>query len=473
LEIISFSKKKKMMRGYSLEKDLKLLINNPKYSDIEILCEDEKKLHGCRAILAARSDVFDRLLYNGMKETHENQISFPKINSAGMEIVLEYTYTGSVNEESLTRDNTVEAFYAADYFQLSDLQNFIMKTVKNTNLVKNYSPELLSKFLEKMPLTEDNVLLNLLVETISVTPLSNIEFGRLSITGLKYLLSITHVKKIPFVTQEYEVFRYSATLAAKQVSDDAYKSLMEWFTTFKSTGNSIELENKSITDRQKIAKELEPLVKYIDFRRIKGQVLVDFIEPLEIIPVEIILSVYRYLAKSNNSDLNDTRGMPIMMYVWDELACGSKLIIEDNGKTVQAPNGCTSHQNVRAKIVLENEGIFEWDVIIEKLSGYAWVGVCSPENLNYETFAGDQPTGWVIGSNGEYANSAKRTKYCSQFGDGTIVTVHLDMIKRSCAFTVNGTKYREISEWNLPSKLYPVVSLRHPSRFRIQSHQKN
>ena len=48
------------MRGYSLEKDLRLLINNSKYSDIEILCEDEKKLHGCRAILAARSKVFDR-----------------------------------------------------------------------------------------------------------------------------------------------------------------------------------------------------------------------------------------------------------------------------------------------------------------------------------------------------------------------------------------------------------------------------
>src|ERR1044072_7238626 len=116
----------KMTRGYSLEQDLRLLINNPKYSDIEILCEDEEKLYGSRAILAARSEVFDRLLYNGMKESHENQISFPKINSAGMEIILEYTYTGSIKEESLTKDNIVEAFYAADYFQLPNVQDFIM-----------------------------------------------------------------------------------------------------------------------------------------------------------------------------------------------------------------------------------------------------------------------------------------------------------------------------------------------------------
>ena len=124
-----------MTRGYSLEQDLRFLINNSKYSDIEILCGDEKKLLGCRAILAARSEVFDRLLYN---ESHENQISFPKINTFGMEIILEYTYTGSIKEESLTKDNIVEAFHAADYFQLTDLHDNIMETVKET-LEKNYT----------------------------------------------------------------------------------------------------------------------------------------------------------------------------------------------------------------------------------------------------------------------------------------------------------------------------------------------
>ncbi|POG79887.1 hypothetical protein GLOIN_2v1523866, partial [Rhizophagus irregularis DAOM 181602=DAOM 197198] len=89
-----------MTRGYSLEQDLRFLINNPKYSDIEILCEDEKKLYGCRVILAARSE-----------KSYETQIFFPKINSTEMEIVLEYIYTGSVKEESLTKDNIIETFY--------------------------------------------------------------------------------------------------------------------------------------------------------------------------------------------------------------------------------------------------------------------------------------------------------------------------------------------------------------------------
>src|SRR5688572_6050037 len=167
-----------MTRGYSLEQDLRLLVNNPKYSDIEILCGDEKKLYGSRAILAARSEVFNCLLYNGMKESYENQISFPEINSSPMRIVLEYIYTGLIKEESLTKDNIVEAFYAADYFQLPDLQDVIIKTIKNT-LKENYSPELLSKVVEIMPLTEDNILLNLLVETVAITQLNTIEFDRL------------------------------------------------------------------------------------------------------------------------------------------------------------------------------------------------------------------------------------------------------------------------------------------------------
>ena len=57
-----------------------------------------------------------------MKESYEKQISFPTINSPAMEIVLEFIYTGSVKKISLTKNGLVEAFYAADYFQLQDLQ---------------------------------------------------------------------------------------------------------------------------------------------------------------------------------------------------------------------------------------------------------------------------------------------------------------------------------------------------------------
>jgi hypothetical protein len=469
-----------MTRGYSLEQDLKLLVNNPKYSDIEILCKDEKKLYGCKAILAARSEVLDGLLYNGMKESFEKQISFPTIDSSGMEIILEYIYTGSIKEETLTKDNIIEAYYAADYFQIQGLQELIIKTLKiilEKDYAKNYSSELLSKLSEIMPLSEENVFLNLLVEEIATIYLNDIEFSRLSITALQYLLFYTHEKEIPFATPEYEVFRYSAILAAKQVSDDTHKTLMKQLPTLEQIDNLIQVENKLIMNHQKVAKELEPLIEYIDFKRIKREQF-DIIEPLKIISSEII----QLISKSIDSELNNIRGIPIYRIkesdlFWDESACGSNLIVENNGKIVQASNNCIKHQSVRAKIALENKSIFEWDVVIEQTCTLAWVGVCASENFIYDKFAGTQPTGWVLGSNGYcHSSGISIVNYCprfERFEDSTRITVHLDMNKRTCAFTVNGTKYREVTEWNnLPSKLYPVVSLRYPGRFRIQSHQK-
>ncbi|RIA81061.1 hypothetical protein C1645_881809 [Glomus cerebriforme] len=64
----------------------------------------------------------------------------------------------------------------------------------------------------------------------------------------------------------------------------------------------------------------------------------------------------------------------------------------------------------------------------------SWVGVCA-ENFNYESWAGNQPTGWVLGSSGYcYHSHYCLADYC---GDDTKITVHLDMNKRTCAFTVN------------------------------------
>ncbi|GBC26122.2 hypothetical protein GLOIN_2v1520563 [Rhizophagus irregularis DAOM 181602=DAOM 197198] len=392
-----------------------------------------------------------------------------------MKFILEYIYTGSIKKESLNKNNIIETFYAADYFQLPSLKEIILTTIKNADYLENYSPELLSKVVGIMPLSEDNILLNLLVETVSIIPLDTIEPDRLSIKALRYLLSCTYEKEKPFATPEYEVFRYSAILAAKQVSNDAYEAIMERLPALEQTKNSIQASNKFIPDYQKVAKELEPLVEFINFSRIKGQILTDIIEPLEIAPSKIIMDVYRKMAKSSNLVSGEIRGIPFTMYkfkesdyVWDKSACGSKLIIEDNGKVVYAPNGCEQHQCVRAKMPLNCKGIFEWSVIIETHCVNTWVGVCASENFNYEKWVG-QPTSRALGTDGNISDyNGGRSNYCPHFKkNNTKITVHLDMNKKTFAFSVDGTKYKEVSVKELPSKLYPVVSLYRHARIRI------
>ncbi|GBB99063.1 hypothetical protein RclHR1_03400015 [Rhizophagus clarus] len=171
-----------------------------------------------------------------------------------MEIILEFIYTGSIKENSLTENNLVKAYYATDYFQLSDLQDFIIQTLQNIlaeNYIENCSPELLSNAVEIMPLSEENNFLNLLVKEIATILLNDIEVGRLSITALQYLLYCSYEKEIPFATSEYEVFRYSSILAAKhakQVSNDTYKILMEWLPTLEQIKqlDSLVRDSKSL-----------------------------------------------------------------------------------------------------------------------------------------------------------------------------------------------------------------------------------
>ena len=77
-----------------------------------------------------------------------------------------------------------------------------------------------------------------------------------------------------------------------------------------------------------------------------------------------------------------------------------------------------------------------------------------------------------LGRSSKYWMGIRFLRYCPEFGDGAKITVHLDMNKRTLAFTVNGTKYPNVG-WNLPSKLYPVVSLRQYGHIRIQPYRSS
>ena len=158
------------------------------------------------------------------------------------------------------------------------------------------------------------------------------------------------------------------------------------------------------------------LTKFIDFRRIKGQIFVDVIEPLNIIP-EIVLNFYRNMAKSCALNLNHTRGIP----VWNASACGSGLILDDDGKVVRVIRDC-GYKSVRSKMTLDNESIFEWDVIFrdnEELYS-AYVGVCAPENFDYEASVEVQSTNWVLdSSDGQFWDSENWKNYCPSFGNGS------------------------------------------------------
>ncbi|RGB37188.1 concanavalin A-like lectin/glucanase domain-containing protein [Rhizophagus diaphanus] len=192
-----------------------------------------------------------------------------------------------------------------------------------------------------------------------------------------------------------------------------------------------------------------------------------------------LFNATKYIAKHGNSSLSDIRGISPSLYrftesdcVWNESCHGSLISLLDGGKVAEAT--CNDLQNVRANILCCT-GVYEWDIIIEKHCVFTWIGVCSAESkLDYESFAGSQSNAWILGSSGDCRNGRDTFKYCSSFaGNYQTVTVHLDMTQKTIAFTVKGERHSAVLQWNnLPSKLYPIVSICEPGRIRIQPHKK-
>jgi hypothetical protein len=123
-------------------------------------------------------------------------------------------------------------------------------------------------------------------------------------------------------------------------------------------------------------------------------------------------------------------------------------------------------------LIFKGEGVYEWDVSIEKLRGTVYIGICDiNENLNKS----DQKYhGWVLGSDGYvyHKNEWKWYGHDAKFKEGDMVTVHLDMKMKTCAFSINKIKKDIVSEWkDIPSQVCPIASfLEHGSKLRIEPH---
>ncbi|CAG8659431.1 13984_t:CDS:1, partial [Acaulospora colombiana] len=320
-----------MTRGDSLIDDLKLLINNPQYSDLEIKCKDGTILYGNCAILATRSEVFDRMLFTRTSETLDKhkQVSFPKIETPIMKIILEYLYTGSVSDGTLSAENSFETLNAADFFQLTNLQEHISEFYKKESQkegIDNKSPELLSKAVQLMSSSADNGIIDFLVDSVSRLPLDTIEPDRLSFQALQCLLSKSNEENKEFATSEYSLLRIAILLAAKKVSKEAVTTLEKRLPIWDKVKDEIDFNNNDISDIKNIcastADYLIPFLEFIDLRRIDGKILTSIIEPLDLIPSENLMSAYRFYASERKSS-SPFRG--INHCKWDKNGCGPDL----------------------------------------------------------------------------------------------------------------------------------------------------
>ncbi|CAB4440186.1 unnamed protein product [Rhizophagus irregularis] len=402
-----------MQTKITLSNDIKSLLNNNLFSDIKVKGNDGKELSAHRNILIVRSVVFKRILLNGVKESTQDVIEFPEFSSDILHhVILEYLYTKKVTEQTLTIEIVAEAFHGADCFLLEQLKLRITEFFENylrnnTDNEWNLSAKVLSRLLECMEST-NNKFADLLCDSINSVPLKSIEYSNLNVKALEYILSnITREEETKmFFLSEYDLFHYIILWTASGISKEAlsfYRSCLPSLETVKSL-NKI---SSSLIDMH---------AKYQSTMMPKTYPLLNHVK-LERIHPSIISNIIE--------PLND------------------KSVISQSS---------SHHEWIRMKIPISGQGLlFEWGIMVEKICEYFWA------------------YGWVFGSNGVICHNTHsyRIKYGQTFKEKDRITVHLDMEKRTCSFSVNGKRY-PIAFRNLPDEVYPAVSLRAPGRARIK-----
>jgi hypothetical protein len=444
------------LRGRCLENDLRQLIDDERFYDIALKCSDGVIIYGCKAILATRSDVFNAYIFNESVEKNNN-LSFSDINSTAMKVILEFLYTSKF--ESLNVDNIVESYYASIRFDLIDLQDHIIEfTIKKSLMNENedIGKKLLSECVKKFSLEVDNKMSRVLVYWVAKNKLEKSEIDSLSLEGLGYLLEKTFDTQIPFATPEFNIWEYSLMKAIRKVIQN--ETLVE---------EILDKSSFSICEPQEVGEiknYLTTLIDYIDLNRMDIKEIKQHVEPFNIYTIDKFKDVY--LSKAMNEELGFIRGIPIFKWINYESSTSDNQIIITNGGFVAE---VTQPKSILGDLIFKSNksnGIYEWDISIEKLCGNIYIGIC---DINEDLDITDQKYyGWVLGSDGYVYHKKKWKWYDAKLKEGDKVTVHLDMKNRTCAFSINNNKKSIVSEWkNIPSQVYPIVSLESGSKLRM------
>ncbi|KAG9295231.1 hypothetical protein G9A89_006213 [Geosiphon pyriformis] len=476
-----------MTRGRSLENDLKFILNNPRYSDLKIKCSDStttsQHLHASRILLAARSEVFDRLLFNGMLETTQNEINFPDMSTSSMEIVLEFLYTGKIEENNLSSCNIVNAFDAANYFLLEDLEKilftFLEKLLDQGNFDRLDAIKLLDSTLQKNHATQQNRLQLLLCEFLGKEPLGNIEDNNFSAEMLEVFLLNTLKSEEYFSMEEYTLFSWVMNFSANQVSSDARRLYSDLLPDLSSLNKDV-VSHKAGVDHLKddqnkklhlsVIEKAKPFLSHINLNFIPMKILAAIIQPLEIFPPNRVIEAFSHHVLSKEAE-KVRRGTPFIKLAWDSFNCGRSLTFNSDNTVVEARKDPKLQQCVRTSDPISGPIVYKWMVVIHKSlpQTRAWVGVCAEEMINYSMFLGVQKNSWGISSQGEYWNHDQAPiRESFEFGTGDEIKIEVDLIQKSLKFILNGTEVYKPSRCDfLPEKVYPAVSLGSSGRFRI------
>lgn len=469
-----------------LKSDLRFSINNPNCSDVIFICKDGTKKHAYRSILALRSDMFNSMLFGNMIESKSKEISLPSTSSVQLQAIFEYCYTDDT--PSLTLDNAVEVFLAAEFFLLPRLQQFIVNHI-GANL-KDYDTAgiILS---DAVKIAESSSMKYVLIATVRnyflAKPLGYGTLRSLSKEGLEAVLSDqAAVSAGP--TDAYTWLLCIVDWACDVIGDDKITetqrhgilSALDVDGKLGKLGKvSSDPFHEMCNDMQRQLEEMIfPFLWLVHFDQICSHRLVTIMDVLGFVPTDILCKAFR-----RNVLENKVCG-PSWCHgngcVWDHDHVGSSLRLSFNATVVEYhpdKNAQNFHQSVTCASPLTGDSIYEWDVVVHAVNqgnGGVALGIATKEIITDQNYMlGMQANTWGFASSGGVYNSNPFSfaNLGGGFGQGSVVTFKVDMKERSCAISVNG-RYHGVVWKNLPDIIYPAASVTFGSRCEIRPSQK-
>ncbi|CAJ0927247.1 1655_t:CDS:2 [Entrophospora sp. SA101] len=349
---------------------------------------------------------------------------------------------------------------------------------------------------------------NLLYKAIIRIPLNFIDYDMFNYESLVFILTNHDKEKTAIVideefnTSEYDVFRYVVFWALSQLKTNGNFS-MKYFEVLLPILNYAEnLDLQDLVELKKLQQDfknniseninkkililINPLLLKIDFKLIHPSILINIIEPLEIIPKHRLIDAYKYQVELPSGFIpKRNRGVIFakpkdLLLEWDQKVHGKNIILSENNKVVTSIGD--KLEFARSKLTsFHGSGydVYEWDILIEEdCKNNIWIGVHSDQynnhnnsNKNCEKCLKNTKHAWVFGSNGLLYHNGKSRKYGTKYGKDDRITVHLNMFRKSLSFSINGRRFEEA--WsNLSPILQPVVSIKKPAKIRID-YKKN
>ncbi|EDV20616.1 uncharacterized protein TRIADDRAFT_50945 [Trichoplax adhaerens] len=138
-----------------LAQDLDQLFKTKKFADITFnIGKDQLKAH--KAILAARSPVFDAMFKHCMEEQRQGTVDVSDIESDVFEEMIKFIYTGE--EPERIDDLAAEILAAADKYDLQRLKSLCENSISNNLTVENAAKVLIIADMHNSEVLRQNVL---------------------------------------------------------------------------------------------------------------------------------------------------------------------------------------------------------------------------------------------------------------------------------------------------------------------------